>query len=260
MKGVQGILIAIGLGLAGTILSWFYLERLAGREAKVVFIGIKPSAAINVGDVIRNEHLTQIEIPKSRVGNLESVAPLWEYRNTVIGLPSTRTFQGGEIVLQQDLRSPGMRDLNDKLGKNEVAIWLPVDPRTFNASRVNPDDEVSFVVPRAGLPAGPTPVGAPPTPAAQGPSEIIGPFRILEIGSRTGRTEVYRAQGGRTANEATITVVAKLIGGQVDPATGEFRGGTLEPLAERILEVIRQTKSQGLQVILHPKKKAGNDG
>ncbi len=256
MKGIQGILIAIGLGLAGTILSWFYLERLAGREAKVVFIGIKPSAAINVGDVIRAEHLAPIEIPRSRVGNLESVAPLWEYRSTVVGLPSTRTFQGGEIVLQQDLRSPGMRDLNDKLGKNEVAVWLPVDPRTFNAARVNPDDEVSFVVPRAGLPNSPTPVGTAAPPSTSDNSEIIGPFRILEIGTRTGRTEVYRATGGRTANEATITVVAKLVGGQVDPMTGQLRGGTLEPVAERILEVIRQTKSQGLQVLLHPKRKA----
>jgi len=256
MKGVPGILFAIGLGLAGTILSWFYLERLAGREAKVAFIGIKANAAINVGDVIRAEHLVQIDLPRSRVGNLETVAPLWEYRSTVIGLPSTRTFQGGEIVLQQDLRSPGMRDLNDKLGKNEVAVWLPVDPRTFNATRVNPDDSVSFVVPRAGMPVGPTPVGATPI-AASDASEIIGPFRILEIGSRTGRTDVYRATGGRTASEATITVVAKLVGGQVDPMTGEYRGGTLEPVAERILEVIRQTKSQGLQVILHPKRKAG---
>jgi hypothetical protein len=257
MKGIQGILIAIGLGLAGTILSWLYLERLAGREAKVAFIGVKANSAINVGDVIRAEHLTPIEIPRSRVGNLETVAPLWEYHSTVIGLPSTRTFQGGEIVLQQDLRSPGMRDLNDKLGKNEVAVWLPVDPRTFNAARVNPDDEVSFVVPRAGLPTSPTPADATEVQEFGGASEIIGPFRILEIGSRTGRTEVYRATGGRTANEATITVVAKLIGGQIDPQTGEYRGGALEPVAERILEVIRQTKSQGLQVILHPKRKAG---
>lgn len=256
MKGIQGILIAAGLGIAGTILSWLYLERLAGREAKVAFIGIRNDAQINVGDLIREGDLVKVEIPRSHVGNLEMIAPLWEFRSTVIDQPSTRTFRGGEIVLHQDIRSPGMRDLNEKLGPNEVAVWLPVDPRTFNASRVNPDDEVSFVVPRSTGPS-PTPNGATPTATPSGSSEIIGPFRILEIGSRTGRTEVYRSAGGRPQAEATITVVAKLVGGQVDPTTGAMKGGTLEPVAERILEVIRQTKSQGLQVILHPKRRAG---
>ncbi len=257
MKGLQGIMIAAGLGLAGTLLSWFYLERLAGREAKVAFIGIQNNAQINVGDMIRAADLVAIEIPRSRVGNLETIAPLWEYRSTIIDQPSTRTFTGGEILLHQDIRSPGMRDLNTKLGKNEVAVWLPVDPRTFNASRVNPDDEVSFVVPRSGGASNPTPIGDGPASSPRGASEIIGPFRILEIGSRTGRTEVHRSAGGRTQAESTITIVAKLIGGQADASTGTYKGGTLEPVAERILEVIRQTKSQGLQVILHPKRKPG---
>lgn len=257
MKGIQGILLAAGLGLAGTILSWFYLERLAGREAKVAFIGIDSNAQLNIGDLIRKEHVVRIEIPRSRIGNLETVAPLWEYHNAVLDQPSTRSFQGGEIVLHQDIRAPGMRDLNEKLGKNEVAVWLPVDPRTFNAARVNPDDEVSFVVPRSGGHSGPTPIEGAITPTPGGASEIVGPFRILEIGSRTGRNEVYRATGGRVQPESTITVVAKLVGGQVDANSGAVKGGTLEPVAERILEVIRQTKSQGLQVILHPRRKPG---
>ena len=253
MKGIQGILIAVGLGMSGVILSWFYLERLAGREAKVAFIGVQNNARINIGDLIRESDLERVDIPKSRVGNLETVAPLWDYRSTVVDQPSSRSFSGGEIILYQDIRSPGMRDLNEKLGKDEVAVWLPVDPRTFNASRVNPDDEVSFIVPRPG--GGPTPIGTVPPPNSSGANEIIGPFRILEIGSRTGRTEVYRSVGGRPQAEATITVVAKLVGGHVDPGTGVYQGGTLEPVAERILDVIRQTKSQGLQVILHPKRK-----
>jgi Flp pilus assembly protein CpaB len=244
MKGVPGILIAIGLGLAGAICNWFYLERLAGQEAKEVFIGIKAGTQLNAGDVIREEHLIPIGIPRSALGNLDQVAPIWKFRGAVVGLSTNRSFRGGELVLQDDVKSPGQRDLNEKLGPDEVAVWIPVDPRTFNAGRVNPNDEVSFLIPRSGG-ASPTPLGeeAPAVIQNTGGQEILGPFRILEIGSRTGRPEVQKAAGARTGNEASITVVAKL------------QNGKLEPKALRLTDLVRSTRAQGLQVLLHAKKK-----
>ena len=73
----------------------------------------------------------------------------------------------------------------------------------------------------------------------------MGTFRILELGNRTGRPEVQKAAGARQANENVIAIVAK------------FKGGHLDANAERVTEYMRATKSQGLQVILHPKKKPG---
>ena len=246
MKGVQGLLLSLGLGLAGAVCNWFYLERLAGKEAKVSFIGIRSEAQVNIGDVLLESHLVRVDIPRSAVGNLDQVAPKWDQKPNVAGQATSRSYQGGELVLHQDLKTPGAKDLNDKLGQDEVALWLPIDNRTFNSMRVNPDDEVTFVLPRVGLGGvSPTPISNPSGNAGGGSSnnEYIGPFRILELGSRTGRPEVQKAAGTRQANENVLAIVAKFINGQ------------LEPRAERITEYVRASKSNGLQVILHPKKK-----
>ena len=79
--------------------------------------------------------------------------------------------------------------------------------------------------------------------AGNGDLTRMGPFRILEIGNRTGRPEVQRASGVRQTIDSSITIVAKLKKGQLD--TNE----------ERITEYMRSSKSQGLQVILHPKNR-----
>lgn len=242
MKGVQGLLLSLGLGLAGAVCNWMYLERLAGKEARISFIAIRADAQINIGDTIREDHLVKIDIPRSAVGNLEQVAPRWDGRELVIGWPSSRSYRGGELVLQQDIRTPAAKDLNEKIGKNEVALWIPVDMRTFNSSRVNPDDEVSFLLPRTGGPVmASAEEGAAPQVASN--NEIVGPFRILEIGNRTGRPEVQRASGTRQTIDSSITIVAKLENGHLDAKT------------ERITEYMRSSKSQGLQVILHPKNR-----
>ena len=246
MKGVQGILLSIGLGLAGAVCNWMYLERLAGKEAKVSFIAIRTdlSKPVNAGDILLEEHLVRINIPRSAVGNLEQVAPRYEEMKLIVGFPTTRSFQGGELVLGQDIRTPATKDLNEKLGVNEVALWIPVDANTFNSSRVNPDDEISFILPRVGgaiaMPGGGEGGG---TPTVASSSEIVGPFRILEIGNRTGRPEVQRQSAGRQDNSRSITIVAKMEKGHLDAKT------------ERVTEYMRSTKSQGLQVIVHPKAK-----
>lgn len=240
MKGVQGILLSLGLGVAGAICNWLYLERLAGAKDRVSFIAIRADQQINIGDTLREEHLVKIDIPRSAVGNLEQVAPRWSGLSLVVGATSTRSYRGGELVLQQDLQTPGAKDLNEKIGKNEVALWIPIDMRTFNSSRVNPNDEVSFILPRTGGSI-PTPVAEGETPSVTSNSEIVGPFRILEIGNRTGRPEVQRAAGTRQSVDSSITIVAKL------------ENDKLDAKAERITEYMRSTKSQGLQVILHAK-------
>ncbi len=245
MKGIPGIIVAVGLGLIGALCNWFYLDRLAGKEAKEQFIGIKAGVQLNSGDPIKEEHLVPIGIPRSNLGNLDQVAPRWSAYKSVIGFPTIRTFRGGEIVLFDDLTTPGQRDLSDKLGPDEVAMWLPVDPRSFSAARVNPDDEVMFIAPRSGTDS-PTPIPEDSpvgVPSGSGTSEVIGPFRILEIGTRTGRPEIQKAAGLRSGNESSLTVTAKLVNGR------------LEPKAERLTDIIRQTRSQGLQVLLLPKKK-----
>src|SRR5262245_40210689 len=107
----MGLLIAAGLGLAGAICNWFYLESRAQADAKIAFIGVKPDVQLKIGDVFKADQFEPVELPKSRTGNLEDVAPLWSARDAVIGLRANKAYGGGELIFRQDLTTPAQEDL-----------------------------------------------------------------------------------------------------------------------------------------------------
>src|SRR5687767_6119077 len=121
MRGLTGLLIAAGLGLAGALCNWMYLDSLASAESKLAFIGVKPDVRLNVGDLFKADHFEPIEIPRSRLGNLQNSAPLWSAREAVIGLRANKPYAGGEIILRQDLETPAQQDLASMLAEDEVA-------------------------------------------------------------------------------------------------------------------------------------------
>jgi hypothetical protein len=75
--------------------------------------------------------------------------------------------------------------------------------------------------------------------AAAGPTETIGPFRILALGNRLGTPEVLRASGQAAAQENVMAVAVKLIGRDLD-----------EP-GQKLSELLRITNFQQVQVLLH---------
>ncbi|MCA9113643.1 MAG: hypothetical protein KDA79_01060 [Planctomycetaceae bacterium] len=239
MKGVQGIVIAVALGLTGAFCNWFYVSRQAGEYERVRFVAVSADAQINMGDRFKESHFATVEIPRANVGNLSRTAVLWRDLPTVINMRATRAYRGGEILLQQDLKTPARQDLASRIGRDERVMWLPVDQRTFDAAHVNPGDLVSFQVP-ALLNGSPVPAGSS---AGGSGYEIIGPFRILALGNRMGTREVQRAAGGSRNNSENRLAVSV----RVD-------GNRLESKAERISEVLRVTNFQGVQVLLHPEE------
>jgi Flp pilus assembly protein CpaB len=245
MKGIQGLTIAAGLGIVGAVCNWLYLDRLGADLEKVAFIAIADGAQVNIGDRFTENDLVSVEIPRRNVGNLEQIAPKWEARSTVIGARASKRYYGGEIVLIQDLETPARTDLNRLIGKDERVMWLPVNTSTFLPSKVNPGDEVSFVVSRA---TGGTPTLADDggsTPGIDGrSSEIIGPFRILALGERMGRRELQQAAGDTLGRENVVAISVRI------------EGNRLEPKAERIAEILRLTNFQQVQVLLHPQREA----
>ena len=52
MKGVQGIIVAMGLGTVGALLNWAYLAGRSGEEASVSFVGIKEGQTVNRGEAL----------------------------------------------------------------------------------------------------------------------------------------------------------------------------------------------------------------
>ncbi|HLJ12735.1 MAG TPA: hypothetical protein VKU82_16180 [Planctomycetaceae bacterium] len=242
MKGVPGLLMAVGLGIVGMLFNLMYLAQ-KGQELEMVhFIGINEGVAINPGDKFNESQLMKVPIPKNAVGNLEKVAIKWDLRSTVFGQAATKSYSPGEILLWHDLRTPPGMDIKKLLAPDERALWIPVDTRTFVPALVNAGDMVSFIAPRMTA-SGPLPAAVPESsekPPPQSASETIGPFRILALGDRLGTREVLRASGTTAAQENVIAIAVKWV-------DGEF-----EEKAQKILEIERMTNNQQLQVILHP--------
>ena len=246
MKGFTGLLIAAFLGLAGAVCNWLYLQQASSSQGRVSFIAIKPNVQLNIGDPILEEQLEKIDLPGNAAGNLSDVAPEWSAKAAVIGQRANRSFGGGEIILEIDLAAPAQQQLAKTLQENEVAFWVPIDPRSVVAEQINPGDLVSFEVPLP--PSSPSnvpdeePVMTGVKPAAGASPEVIGPFRVLAIGARREPINVQQAFRGRQGTETTLTIVA------------ELKKGQLDPLTTRLSAALGSHNRQGLVVLLHSTK------
>jgi len=245
MKGFTGLLIAAILGLAGAVCNWLYLQRASNTLDRVSFIAIKPDVQLNIGDAIEEDQLLKIDLPGTAAGNLSTVAPQWSAKEAVIGQRANRIFLGGEIILEMDLAAPAQQQLAKTLQENEVAFWVPIDPRSVVAEQINPGDLVSFEVPAAILPMAALPSEADPgatggpKPSSGAAPEVLGPFRVLAIGARREPINVQQAFRGRQGTETTLTIVAELQKGQLDPLTA------------RLSAALGTRNRQGLIVLLH---------
>ncbi len=241
MKNVSGLIIAIGLGMAGAVLNWIYLQQESSQIEKVNFIGVRER--VNRGDPIREDVLVAMPYPRMMAREMGEFYVLWDARQTVVGRTANRPYSEGDLVLRQDLKAPPPElKLRDK---NERAMWIPVDTTTFVPSLVVPGNEVSFLVSRA-TPGGPTlalpadseEASAPPKP--QGATEVIGPFKVLALGNRLGSAEVMQAAKIPQLQENVITVRVRM------------EGDKLEPKAQKLWDLLKLTNFRQVGVLLHP--------
>jgi Flp pilus assembly protein CpaB len=242
MKNVSGLIIAIGLGVAGAALNWMYLQQESSQIEKVNFIGVRER--INRGDPIREEGLVPMPYPRATAREMEEFYILWDARQTVVGRTANRPYGEGDLVLRQDLKAPPPElKLRDK---NERAMWIPVDTTTFVPSLVVPGNEVSFLVSRA-VAGGPTLAvpsdgeeATPPPRSQAGSTDVIGPFKVLALGNRLGSAEVMQAAKIPQLQENVITVRVKM------------EGDKLEPKAQKLWDLLKITNFRQVGVLLHP--------
>lgn len=242
MKGAQGIMIAVAMGVVGFVCNWLYLEREASRVELVSFVGVSQPADVKRGDVIQSDDLVPISMPKSHESQLAQVAVLWDQRDLVIGQKAARDLAvsgEAELVMHRDLTTPAIKDINELIADNERVMWLPVDSRTFNPQHVDPGDQVSFRIPEFGK-------GASRSQPTEAGGKILGPFRILALGNRKGRRDVRQAAGLASGAENVIAVAV----------TVENPDGKLEPKAETLAGILAVNNFQGVQVLLHRRDKA----
>lgn len=241
MKGVPGLMIAAGLGIIGAICNWFYIAQQARDYEKVEFIAIKSGTQLKIGEKFKKNHFQKVNIPQLHVGNLDKVAVTWDEVDAVAGTTAKRVYSGDELIFYEDLREPGVKRPIEQLGKDEVAMAIPVDTSSFVASKVNPGDMISLAVPANTLTLATT--GTSEDTKGEGITEVIGPFRILMIGNRTGSADSFKAAGGSSRQENVVTVSVK------------YTDGKFEPKAQRLFELKQRLKAQQFQVLLHPELK-----
>lgn len=239
MRGMQGLAIAAALGVVGAICNWLYISRLASDLDKVSFVFTKPGVQINHGDVFKASDFQRVDIPEAYLGNLEKVGVLWQDVHTIVGEPAKKTYRGNEILLEEDLKTPTARKLSELIGENEVVRWVSVDTRSFQSNNVDPGDMVSFEVSSIGGTTAPRGTGN----AAAPNTEIIGPFRILQIGQRLDPRDVHRAAGRSTGSEHSIAIAV------------QFEKNKLDPKADRLFDALRLSGNKGANVLLHSSRK-----
>lgn len=245
MKGVYGLVLAIVMGLAAGLFNWAYLESKTSDEEKLAFVGIKPDVEIARGQRLEQSLLEPVEIPKRAVGSLKDYAVLYSAVQGVLNRPVWRHLSGGTLLLDQDLSTPP-EELN--FGPEERVVWVAVDSRSLVPSLLIPGDMISFRVPEALVP---TPAPAeeaaseqppPPRPRAK-VGDVVGPFRVLSLGNRLGRSDVHKAAKIPQVQENVIAVAVT-----VD------KDGNLAPNAEKLLRLVDDANYRALRIILHPRK------
>jgi len=262
MKGIQGLIVAIGLGIAGALFNFAYLANRSRDIEKVAFIGIKEDKTIGRGELLTEDALEPVEIPRRWVGRLEDYAFLWSTRATVVGRRPWRPLEGGSLLMRADLKTPPQElvfGVNLPPGVEERAIGVPVDTRKFVMSLVQPGDLVTFIL-TAGRRDGPT-LASERTKAASGekdgakggsvaapvdaPSadaiEKCGPFKVLSIGNRLGSYDVMMAAKIPQTQEGVMTILVR------------YENGNMDPQAAKLLRFLQQTNSQPLAYELHPR-------
>ncbi len=231
MKGIQGLIIAVFLGLIGAGVNLAYLYK--GRNMKdEKFVGIKQGVKLKRGETILQEHLEEVSIPEANVGSLQDYAYLYSRVNTVAGQKSSRSYSGetGELVMQQDLRTPHTRL---KLKPSERAVSVTIDTRATVASQIIPGvTPVSFSLPTS-RGTGTAPMG--------GQWEWFGPFDVLAVGNRMGQSDVLGARK-ISAKQQNVLTLRVTVG----------QGGKYDVKFLDLFKYYRQSSFNPLIVMIHP--------
>ncbi len=255
MKGLSGLILAIGLGIIGAVFNFAYLTQKSRDFERVAFVGIRGDVNLAPGERLTEEVIVPVEIPAANIGNLDDFAYRYAGRGdrSLVGWTVARPIAGGSLVLRDHLATPPDRlDLGGDGAEDERAMWIPVNTRTFVPSLVNPGDQVSFLVG-----GGTAPSRAPSladeydeeaafnAPLRSGPgasTEIVGPFEILALGNRLGSAEVFRGAQMPHAQENVMAVRVRVAD-----------DGRLEPKAQQLWDVLRATNFSDVGVLLHPR-------
>jgi hypothetical protein len=284
MKGIQGLIIAIGLGIVGALFNFAYLYNRSQETENEEFIGIAKDVTVNRGEVLQEGHLNAVPIPRAYAGKLKDFAFLWSGRRAEIDQRVARTLTGGSLLLRSDMETPPQA-LGFSQNEKERGLGVPIDSRRNVASLVEPGDMVTFVVPGsawesptpapaddepnradAAPPAGPgktepgksepgkisplssIPAGNTRRPPAGSP-DFLGPFKVLSMGNRLGSTEVMRASRTPQTQENVMYVLVHM----EKDKDKDNKWRLVEPEAQRLERILQENNNRPLTFYPHPR-------
>jgi hypothetical protein len=223
MKGIQGLIIAIVLGVVGFGFNMYYLNTSRNFEHDA-FIGVNKNASVKRGTPLAKSHLEMITIPKEFVGNLKEYALPWTDLDAIMGRTSIRDYQRGDLLLRNDFRT-APDEL--RLVGGETAISVPIDTRTTITSQIIPGDtRVSFYLAEVANKPGTVDPG------------WLGPFDVLAVGNRMGSTDVDNGRRNRGGSENMLTLKATNAKGkqnnQMSVLLNHLAGSNFKPLRLKI--------------------------
>lgn len=264
MKGFNGLILGLGIGIAAALFNWAYITRATGSVETVAFFGVAASRNVEAGQILASEDLVPVPLPAATARRLKGFAFVYpDDRATVVGMRTTRPVPGGSILLVDDLRPPPPKLVfggQPAGNEEEIAMFIPIDTRTIVTSLLEPGDTVSFIVSAPTPAENPAPEDAQPTadprnfpPTAAGTQggvagapRIVGKFKILAVGNRLSNLDIHRAYQLPQSQENVLTVSVRLVGGR------------LEPKAEQLWKMLEATNFRQVGVILHARQRSAN--
>jgi len=243
MKNIYGLLLALGLGVAGGVFNWAYLRSEAQNMVMTRFIGL--ASDVERGHRLEESNLVAVPIPSDNVKNLDEFGIRYSALQSVLGQSISRYRKAGSLLVREDLETP---PTEIKLGANEQVVWIPVDARTFVLSMVVPGDQVSFIVPSApgavkSIVEGGDPAANPPqTAAASDAPTTLGPFTVISMGNRLGSPEVLKAAKIPQLQENLMGIKARV----------DENHKLQDALVAKLLSVLYSTNYRPLGVLWKP--------
>jgi len=232
MKGIQGLIIALALGLIAAGVNWKYLVDQSKQGKTNTFVVVRADKAVKQGQVFRSEDLALIHLPEMHSKTLAKMA--YDNVGAVVGFKANKDYEGNEFIFSQQMKTPSAGTL--PLKENEVAVYVPVDNRRFISEHVIPGQtQVMFRLPKTG-----------PTPAGGGPDsnlELVGPFEVLSVGNRRGEIETMRGESIRSMQEHVLAIRGKLVGGK-----------QLDALTNRVASYLDKSNNRPLDVVVCPER------
>ena len=130
MKGINGLILAIFLAVAGAVFNFLYLASRSSEVNMVGFVGIAEGKEIKAGQRLTEDKLVKVEYTERDAKRLEKSAYAFNARSSLIGQKVWHNLIGPTLVVRDDMQTPLVElDFGRHMpeGIAEIAVPVPIE-------------------------------------------------------------------------------------------------------------------------------------